>query len=317
MGKIRSESKIKIIRKEIGNKMNIENKAPGKDVTSEDLETKFPLSAKQNPNHKSVFDISGVEFGGKNIPIFAGPNMVESEELIVETARAVKDAGGHFLRGGAFKPLTFPYRSDKYTETRELGIKWLKTAKEEVGIPIITEVMEERFLDLICDAADILQIGTRNMQNFPLLTAAAKTGKPIMLKRHFGCSLRDWLGSAEYILKENNEKLILCERGISTAHTHKSSSRFLLDLQVIPAAQEITHLPVVSDPSHATFWRSWVKPMSLASIGAGADGIMLEVHPDPENAAVDPLQGIDFQSFSNLMDDMERVAAAMDRSIKS
>jgi len=295
--------------------MKIENKAPGKDVSIEDLETKFPLCAKKSADHKSEFEIAGVLFGGKNIPIFAGPNMVESEELIVETARAVKESGAHFLRGGAFKPLTFPYRSKKYTETRELGIEWLKTAKEETGIPIITEVMEEKYLDLISDTADILQIGTRNMQNFPLLTEAAKTGKPIMLKRHFGCSLRDWLGSAEYILKENNDKLILCERGISTAHTHRSSSRFLLDLQVIPAAQEITHLPVVSDPSHATFWRSWVKPMSLASIAAGADGIMLEVHPDPENAAVDPLQGIDFQSFYELMDDMQRVAISVDRNI--
>ena len=295
--------------------MKIENKAPGKDVSIEDLETKFPLCAKKSADHKSKFEVEGVLFGDKNIPVFAGPNMVESEELIVETARAVKESGAHFLRGGAFKPLTFPYRSEKYTETRELGIKWLKTAKEETGIAIITEVMEEKYLDLICETADILQIGTRNMQNFPLLTEAAKTGKPIMLKRHFGCSLRDWLGSAEYILKENNEKLILCERGISTAHTHRSSSRFLLDLQVIPAAQEITHLPVVSDPSHATFWRNWVKPMSLASIAAGADGIMLEVHPDPENAAVDPLQGINFDSFSELMKDMHRVAMSIDRSV--
>ena len=295
--------------------MSIENKAPGKDVSSEDLETKFPLCAKQKADHKSQFDIAGVKFGSPDIPIFAGPNMVESEELIVETAKAIKESGGHFLRGGAFKPLTFPYRSEKYTETRERGIKWLQTAKDETGIPIITEVMEERYLDLISETADILQIGTRNMQNFPLLTAAAKTGKPIMLKRHFGCSLRDWLGSAEYILKENNEKVILCERGISTAHTHRSSSRFLLDLQVIPAAQEITHLPVVSDPSHATFWRSWVKPMSLASIAAGADGIMLEVHPDPENAAVDPLQGIDFDSFSSLMRDMQKVAESIDRNV--
>lgn len=296
--------------------MVIENKAPGKDVSEEDLKTKFPLAAKKNPEHKSRFDVAGVEFGGDLIPVFAGPNMVESEELIVNTAKAVKSSGAHFLRGGAFKPLTFPYRSEKYTETREDGIAWLKTAKAAVNIPVITEVMEEGYVDLIAEVADILQIGTRNMQNFPLLTRAAKTGKPIMLKRHFGCSLRDWLGAAEYILVEGNEKVILCERGVSTAHTHRSSSRFLLDLQVVPAAQEVTHLPVVTDPSHATFWRPWVKPMALASIAAGADGVMLEVHPDPENSAVDPLQPIDFASFDELMNDMNAVANAVGRRVQ-
>ena len=297
--------------------MQIENKAPGKDVSEEDLKTKFPLVAKKNATHRSKFSVCGVEFGGDLIPVMAGPNMVESESLIVETAHAVKKAGAHFLRGGAFKPLSFPYRSEKYTETREDGIEWLKSAKQESGIAIITEVMEEGYIDLIAEVADIMQIGTRNMQNFPLLTAVAKTGKPIMLKRHFGCSLRDWLGAAEYIMVEGNENVILCERGVAAAHTHKSSSRFLLDLQVIPAAQELTHLPVVSDPSHATFWRPWVKPMALASIAAGADAIMLEVHPDPDNSAVDPLQPIDFLSFESLMEDMEKVAQAVGRTVRA
>ena len=296
--------------------MSIENKSPGKDVSEDDLKDKFPLAAKKEPDHKSRFTVAGVEFGGDLIPIFAGPNMVESEELIVNTAKSVKNRGAHFLRGGAFKPLSFPYRSEKYTETREDGLKWLQIAGKEAGIPIITEVMEERFVDSIAEVADIMQIGTRNMQNFPLLTRVAKTGKPVMLKRHFGCSLRDWLGAAEYILVEGNEKVILCERGVSTPHTHRSSSRFMLDLQVVPAAQEITHLPVVTDPSHATFWRPWVKPMALASIAAGADGIMLEVHPDPDNSAVDPLQPIDFQSFSQLMNDMTLVANAVGRRLK-
>ena len=153
------------------------------------------------------------------------------------------------------------------------------------------------------------------MQNYPLLTAAAKSGKPIMLKRHFGCSLRDWLGAAEYILVEGNNNVILCERGVVAPHTHRESSRFILDLQVIPAAQEITHLPVVSDPSHATFWRNWVSPMALASIAAGADAIMLEVHPDPENAAVDPLQAINFSAFNDLMKNMNSVASAIGRTV--
>ena len=181
-----------------------ENKFPGKDISEEDLKTKFPLVAKKNKNHKSKFNVSGVEFGGSLIPIFAGPNMVESEELIKDTAISVKKSGAHFLRGGAFKPLSFPYRGPKYTETREQGIKWLKNAKEISGIPIITEVMEEKFIDLVSDVADIIQIGSRNMQNYPFLTSVAKTGKPIMLKRHYGASLRDWLGAAEYILVEGN-----------------------------------------------------------------------------------------------------------------
>ena len=293
----------------------IQNKAPGKDVSAEDMKEKFPLASKNNNEHFSKFEVSGVTFGEKLIPVMAGPNMVESEKLIVETEINVKNAGAHFLRGGAFKPLSFPYRSDKYTETREDGIKWLGVAKEETGIGIITEVMEEKYLDLICDVADILQIGSRNMQNYPLISAAAKTKKPIMIKRHFGASLRDWLGAAEYALYEGNKKIILCERGVAVPHTHRDSSRFLLDLQVIPAAKEITHLPIAVDPSHATFWRPWVAPMSLASIAAGADSIMLEVHPDPENSAVDPLQPIDFNSFSELMKTMDKVAHVTGKKI--
>lgn len=286
----------------------MDNKFPGKDISIEDLKTKFPLAAKKNKDHKSKFKIAGVEFGGNTIPVFAGPNMVESKKLILDVAKNVKSSGAHFLRGGAFKPLTFPYRNKKYNETREDGIKWLAEAKDKYNIPVITEIMEEKYLDLVCDVADILQIGSRNMQNYPLITACAKTKKPIMIKRHYGASLRDWLGAAEYALVEGNEKVILCERGVSVPHTHRSTSRFLLDLQVIPAAKEITHLPIVSDPSHATFWRSWVKPMALASVAAGADGIMLEVHPDPKNSAVDPLQPIDYKEFGVLMREMNIIS---------
>ena len=293
----------------------MENKFPGKDITKDDLKTKFPLVAKKHSDHKSCFDISGINFGGDLIPIFAGPNMVENEKMIIETAMSVKESGAHFLRGGAFKPLTFPYRGKKYTETREEGIKWLTKAKKNVNIGIITEVMEEKFIPLISEVADIIQIGSRNMQNYPFLTAVAKTGKPIMLKRHYGASLRDWLGAAEYILIEGNNKVILCERGVSVPHTHRSTSRFLLDLQVVPAAKELTHLPIVVDPSHATFWRPWVKPMALAGIASGADGIMLEVHPDPKNAAVDPLQPIDFNDFDSLCKLMNVVAKSLGRRI--
>jgi 3-deoxy-7-phosphoheptulonate synthase len=307
--------------------MSGENAFPGKDITPQDLRTKFPLVAKQDPAHRSRFTVAGVEFGGDLIPVFAGPNMVESRELILDVAANVKRAGAHFLRGGAFKPLTFPYRNERMFELGEEGLRylrragdeqgleWMREARERVGIPIITEVMEERFVPLVAESADILQIGSRNMQNFPLITACAKTGKPIMLKRHFGASLRDWLGAAEYILIEGNAKVILCERGVAAPHTHRATSRFLFDLQVVPAAQEVTHLPVVVDPSHATFWRPWVAPMALAGIAAGADGVMLEVHPDPPNAAVDPLQPIDFASFDALMQRMRAVAEAVGRRV--
>lgn len=297
--------------------MKIENKFPGKDISPEDLKTKFPLVARKDPQHKSRFTIAGVEFGGALVPVFAGPNMVESRDLILDIAKNVKQAGAHFLRGGAFKPLTFPYRSEKYNETREQGIQWLADAKARYGIPVITEVMEEKYIPLVAEVADILQIGSRNMQNYPFITACARTGKPIMLKRHYGASLRDWLGAAEYIMVEGNSQVILCERGVTVPHTHRATSRFLLDLQVIPAAQEMTHLPVVIDPSHATFWRPWVAPMALGGIAAGADGVMLEVHPDPSNAAVDPLQPVDYAEFGGMMKRMDTVAHAIGRKVIS
>lgn len=289
----------------------LENKFPGKDITLDDMKEKFPLCVKKNENDFSKFEIAGVEFGGNQIPIMAGPNMVESKELILEVADNIKKIGAHFLRGGAFKPLTFPYRSKKFNETREQGIEWLKIAKNEFKIPIITEVMEEKYIELVSSVADILQIGSRNMQNYPFLTACARSGKPIMLKRHYGASLRDWLGAAEYILYEGNKKVILCERGVSIPHTHRSTSRFAIDLQVVPAAKEITHLPIVVDPSHATFWRPWINSMSLAAVASGADGIMLEVHPDPENSAVDPLQPINYDHFSKLIKKMDVLATSV------
>jgi 3-deoxy-7-phosphoheptulonate synthase len=295
--------------------MAIENKVPGKDVLASDLRDKFPLAAKQNDDHVSKFSICGIEFGGPLVPVFAGPNMVESEALIHEIADNVKSRGAHFLRGGAFKPLSFPYRSDKYNETRHDGLDWMYQAGKDAGIPIITEVMDQRLVEDIAKVTDIIQIGSRNMQNYPLLTECAKTGKPLMLKRHYGASLRDWLGAAEYLLVEGNQKVILCERGMSIPHTHRETSRFSLDLQVIPAAKELTHLPIVTDPSHATFWNPWVKSMSLASVAAGADGVMLEVHPDPKNAAVDPLQPLNFNDFDDTIKSMDLVAKSIGRTV--
>jgi len=290
----------------------LDNKFPGKDISLSDLKDKIPLVTKKG---RKIVDVNGVIFGGEKIPIFAGPNMVESQELIIEAAIKLKKIGVDFLRGGAYKPLTFPYRSEKYNETGSLGLNWLLDAKKASGIQIITEAMSEDHLEAVAEVADIIQIGSRNMQNFPFLVKVARTKKPIMLKRHYGSSLRDWMGAAEYILLEGNDNLILCERGVSAPHTHRNTSRFLLDLQIIPALKEISELPIVTDPSHATFWRNWVEPMSLASVAAGADGVMVEVHPDPENAAVDPLQPIDYNAFSRLFEKMSKVAKAINRRL--
>ena len=284
----------------------MDNSKPGKDISEQDVREKFPLaSSARNRDGKTSFDVNGFSFSSSSMAIMAGPNMVESEELIVNVAKSVKKSGAQFLRGGAFKPLSFPYRSEKYFETRHDGLRWLGTAKKETGLGVITEVMEERFLDDVCEVSDILQIGSRNMQNYPLITEAAKTGKPIMIKRGYGSSLRDWLGAAEYALVEGNFKVMLCERGVVVPHTHRSSSRFLLDLQVVPAAKEVTDLPIIVDPSHATFWEPWVLPMSKAAIGAGCDGLMIEVHPDPKNAAVDPLQPVKLDEFDRFMDQVK------------
>lgn len=303
-----------------GSNMGVDNKFPGKDLSEEDLQNKIPLVAKKRPDHRTTFECAGIEFGGKLVPVMAGPNTVENEDLIVRTAIGVKKAGAHFLRGGAFKPLTFPYRSPKFFEPREDGLRWLQIAKQETGLPIVTEVMEISKIDLVASNCDMLQIGTRNMQNYPLLTEVGKTGMPVMLKRGFGNSLRDWLMAAEYIALEHDRlrqptKIVLCERGVVAPHTHRATSRFLLDLQVIPAAQEATHLPIMSDPSHATFWQPWVKSMMLASIAAGADGLMLEVHPDPKNAAVDPLQCSSLEQFDDIMKACRPVAAAIGRTV--
>ena len=259
--------------------MSIDNKFPGKDISSDDLLSKFPLAAKSDPTQKTLVDVRGAVFGSDVIPTMCGPNTVESLDLILDCARHASSLGCSFLRGGAYKPLTFPYRSEQYFEPRSSGVKWLSQAKAETNIRIVTEIVHESQLDEMEDAVDMLQIGTRNMQNFPLLLACAKSGKPILLKRGFGSSIRDLLGAAEHILLQGNPNVVLCERGVVAPHTHRASSRFLLDLQAVPALQEITHLPVVVDPSHACFWAPWVPALAKASIAVGCDGLMLEFHP--------------------------------------
>ena len=292
--------------------MPIENKVPGKDVLPSDLTDKFPLVAKKNADHTSKFTISGVEFGGDTVPIFAGPNMVESERLINDIAKNVKKSGAHFLRGGAFKPLSFPYRSEKYNETRHDGLKWMHDAGKSADIPIITEVMDQRIVDDVAEVTDIIQIGSRNMQNYPLLTECAQTGKPLMLKRHYGASLRDWLGAAEYLLVEGNEKVILCERGIRTFETY---TRNTLDLSAIPAIKKLSHLPILVDPSHASGKAWMVDSLSKAAIVAGADGLIIEVHNNPEQAITDGHQSITPSSYKKLVGDLRVLAKAVGREI--
>tara|TARA_B100000989_G_C19530782_1_gene469682 strand:+ start:208 stop:1089 length:882 start_codon:yes stop_codon:yes gene_type:complete len=292
----------------------MENKFPGKDISEEDHKNKFPLSSIKNK--KKVVKISkDISFGSNLVPVIAGPNTLEDRDMIFRCCEILEKKNIKMLRGGIYKPLTFPYRSKKYFELGDKGIKILEEIKKNFNLIIVSEIMESEKIPLISNYVDVFQIGARNMQNFPLITNVAKTMKPILLKRHFGCSIRDLLGAAEYALVEKNEKVILCERGVSVPHTHKSTSRFLLDLQAIPAVKESSCLPIISDPSHASFWHKWVKPLSLASLAVGAEGLMIETHPDPRNAAVDPLQAINFNEFSSLIDELRELGKILNKKI--
>lgn len=292
----------------------MENKFPGKDISEEDHKSKFPLSSIKNK--KKVVKISkDISFGSNLVPVIAGPNTLEDRDMIFRCCEILEKKNIKMLRGGIYKPLTFPYRSKKYFELGDKGIKILEEIKKNFNLIIVSEIMESEKIPLISNYVDVFQIGARNMQNFPLITNVAKTMKPILLKRHFGCSIRDLLGAAEYALVEKNEKVILCERGVSVPHTHKSTSRFLLDLQAIPAVKESSCLPIISDPSHASFWHKWVKPLSLASLAVGAEGLMIETHPDPRNAAVDPLQAINFDEFSSLIDELRELGKILNKKI--
>lgn len=286
-----------------------------KDITQNDIKDRIPLAAKKGEDHRSTVKVGDVVIGGDRIVIMAGPCAVENREQVFQIAERVKSAGATILRGGAYKPLTFPYRSESFFELREVGLQYLAEAGKAAGLPVVTEVMDQRLVATVAEHADILQIGARNMQNFPLLEEVAQTGKPVMLKRHFGCSLRDWLGAAEYVLCGGNPNVILCERGVVAPHTHDVNSRFIVDIQAIPAAKEYCHLPVIVDPSHSTFKRKYVAPVARAAIAAGADGIIIDVHPVPEKAAVDPLQALSYESFNHLMQELRGIARVMGRSI--
>jgi 3-deoxy-7-phosphoheptulonate synthase len=250
----------------------------------------------------SVFEIGGRRIGGENFAMIAGPCTVESRDQTLETARMVKDHATMF-RGGAYKPRTSPYA---FSGLGEGGLRILAEAKEETGMPIVTELMDVRDLEPVLEVADVIQIGARNMQNYTLLTELGRAGRPVLLKRGLSSTLEELLMAAEYVLKEGNPHVLLCERGIRTFET---AYRFTLDLTAIPVLKELTHLPVIVDPSHAAGRRALVTPLSLAAAAAGADGIIVEVHPQPEEAICDGPQQLYADRFAEYAEQVERAAA--------
>ncbi len=257
----------------------------------------------------TVIDVNNVKIGSNEICIIAGPCSVESKTQILTISEEVKKAGAKFLRGGAFKPRTSPY---SFQGLKDEGLKLLIYAKEQTHLPIVTEIMSTDYLDLYVEHVDIIQVGARNMQNYELLKQLGKTNKPILLKRGLSSTIEELLMAAEYILLEGNEKVILCERGIRTFENY---TRNTLDLSAIPAIKKLSHLPVIVDPSHAT-GRWWmVEPMALASIAAGADGLIIEVHNDPENALCDGNQSIKPEKFQQLMEKLKLIANAVGRDM--
>lgn len=262
----------------------------------------FKLVSQQVKHGRTVVDVRGVKIGGDNLVVMAGPCSVESREQLFETARAVKVAGADMLRGGAYKPRTSPY------DFQGLGIEaleLLKEASEETGLPIVTEVMSEADVEIVANYADMLQIGARNMQNFSLLRQIATVKLPVLLKRGPSASVKEWLLAAEYLLAGGNSNVVLCERGIKTFET---GTRNTLDLAGLALARELSHLPVIADPSHGTGIRSLIPAMSRASVGAGADGLMIEVHPCPERALSDGPQSLDLPGFARLMESLREPA---------
>jgi len=254
----------------------------------------YKLASRDFRTENTVIDVGGMQIGGNRIAVMAGPCAVENKTLLVEIAKEVKQAGATFLRGGAFKPRTSPYA---FQGLEEEGLKYLAETRERVGLPVVTEVMDPRDIDMIVKYADVLQIGARNMQNFTLLRAASRSGKPILLKRGAGATIEEWLMAAEYILAEGNPNVVLCERGI---RTFERATRHTLDLNAVVMVRERTHLPVIVDPSHAAGVRSLVVPLGLGSLAAGACGLLVEVHPDPDRAMSDGAQSLDLPMFADL-----------------
>jgi len=273
--------------------------APGVEAVIQ-IATPFKLVSRQLRQTRTIVDVSGVRIGAEDLVVMAGPCSVESREQLLETAHAVKASGARLLRGGAYKPRTSPY------DFQGLGVealRFLKEASEATGLPIVTEVMSEVDVETVAEYADMLQVGARNMQNFSLLRKLATVPRPILLKRGPSATVKEWLLAAEYLLAGGNSNVVLCERGIKTFET---ATRNTLDLAAVALVKELSHLPVVADPSHGTGLRSLITPMSKAAVGAGADGLIVEVHPCPERALSDGPQSLDLNGFAELMKELRK-----------
>lgn len=257
----------------------------------------------------SVIDVSGVKIGGRKLAVIAGPCSVENEKQIVGVVKSVKLAGATLLRGGAFKPRTSPY---SFQGLKEEGLDLLKIARKETGLPIVTEIMSARMLERFVEDVDLIQVGARNMQNFELLKELGRTNVPVLLKRGLSATIEEWLMAAEYIMAGGNDNVILCERGIRTFETY---TRNTLDLSAIPAVKKLSHLPVIVDPSHAAGLWWMVEPMAKAAVAAGADGLIIEVHNDPEHALCDGAQSLKPERFARLMGELSGIAKIVGREL--
>jgi 3-deoxy-7-phosphoheptulonate synthase len=270
----------------------------------------YKLSSTQfRHGERTVLDVAGRKIGGASFAMIAGPCTVESREQTLETARVVRDAGGTLFRGGAYKPRTSPYA---FQGLGQEGLRLLAEAKADTGLPIVTELMDQRDIDPILEVADVIQIGARNMQNYTLLAEVGRSGRPVLLKRGLSATLEELLMAAEYVLKEGNPNVILCERGIRTFET---AYRFTLDLMAVPVLKELTHLPVIVDPSHAAGRRDLVLPLSLAAAAAGADGLIVEVHPHPETAICDGPQQLFADDFAEYVERVQAAAAVAGKAL--
>ncbi|WP_314905159.1 3-deoxy-7-phosphoheptulonate synthase [Selenomonas artemidis] len=268
----------------------------------------YKLASREFHPAPSVIDVAGVQIGGGNPVVMAGPCSVESRSQLLETAEIIKSGGAQFIRGGAYKPRTSPYA---FQGLEEEGLKYLAEARERTRLRVVTEVTVVEAVDTVAAYADLLQIGARNMQNFGLLKAVGRTGKPVMLKRGLAATIDEWLNAAEYIMNEGNPNVILCERGIRTYETY---TRNTFDISAIAAIKHLSHLPIIADPSHGTGKWRMIKPMSLASIAAGADGFIIEVHPNPAKALSDGPQSLTPVHYSDLMRDVRKLSAFMKES---
>ena len=273
------------------------------------ISQRIKLASKRGDKEATTVRVGDTLIGGEKIVVIAGPCSVESREQILEIARSAKASGASMLRGGAFKPRTLPY---SFQGLGVEGLRLLAEAREETGLPVVTEVMSPENVGIVEEHADVLQIGARNAQNYPLLKRVGEASKPALLKRGLSSTIEEWLSAAEYILNGGNEGVILCERGI---RAFQKLTRFTLDLTAVPLLKEVTHLPVVVDPSHGTGQRSLVSPMARAAVAAGADGLMIEVHPRPEEAKSDGAQSLRPEGFRALMESLGPVALAVGRSL--